>query len=78
MEEHSNYYMTEEDLKFLIGSYQQRSQDLFTQLVAIEAKNMQLNQTVELLSAKIKELESKDQSSSLKSKRSTKQTSDFT
>ena len=61
MEEHSNYYMTEEDLKFLIGSYQQRSQDLFTQLVAIEAKNMQLNQLVESLNKTINQLESSKQ-----------------
>ncbi len=61
MEEDSDFYMTEEDLKFLIGSYQQRSQDLFTQLVAIEAKNMQLNQLVESLNKTIKQLESPKQ-----------------
>jgi len=61
MEEDSDFYMTEEDLKFLIGSYQQRSQDLFTQLVAIEAKNMQLNQLVESLNKTINQLESSKQ-----------------
>ena len=66
MEEDSDFYMTEEDLKFLIGSYQQRSQDLFTQLVAIEAKNMQLNQLVESLNKTIKQLESSKQKRSSK------------
>lgn len=53
--------MTEQDLKYLLSAYQSRSQDMFAQLVAVEAKNMQLNQLVESLNKTIKQLESSKQ-----------------
>ena len=53
--------MTEQDLKYLLSAYQARSQEMFAQLVAVEAKNMQLNQLVESLNKTIKQLESSKQ-----------------
>ena len=45
--------MNEQDLKYLIASYQQRSFDLFSQSVANEAKIRQLNELVESLTKQI-------------------------
>jgi len=47
--------MNEQDLKYLIASYQQRSFDLFSQSVANEAKIRQLNELVESLTKQINE-----------------------
>jgi len=58
--------MTEQDLKYLLSAYQARSQEMFAQLVAVEAKNMQLNQLVESLNKTIKQLESSKQKRSSK------------
>lgn len=49
--------MNEQDLKYLLLSYQQKSFDLFTQLVASEAKNKNLNDIVENLKKQISNLE---------------------
>ena len=45
--------MNEQDLKYLIASYQQKSFDLFSQSVANEAKIRQLNELVEALTKQI-------------------------
>lgn len=45
--------MNEQDLKYLIASYQQKSFDLFSQSVANEAKIRQLNELVESLTKQI-------------------------
>ena len=45
--------MNEQDLKYLISSYQQKSFDLFSQSVANEAKIRQLNELVEALTKQI-------------------------
>ena len=45
--------MSEQDLKYLIASYQQKSFDLFSQSVANEAKIRQLNELVESLTKQI-------------------------
>jgi cell division protein FtsL len=47
--------MNEQDLKYLIASYQQRSFDLFSQSIANEAKIRQLNELVESLTKQINE-----------------------
>lgn len=65
--------MDENDLKYLIAAYQSKSADLLSQVVAAEAKNMKLQQMVEILSKQVKELESKI----TKPKRSTKSTQEF-
>ncbi len=49
--------MNDQDLKYLLLSYQQKSFDLFTQLVASEAKNKNLNDIVENLKKQISNLE---------------------
>jgi len=45
--------MTEQDLKYLISSYQQKSFDLLTQSIASDAKVKQLSEVVELLTTKV-------------------------
>ena len=45
--------MTEQDLKYLIASYQTKSAELFTQSVATEAKIRQLTDTITQLSERI-------------------------
>lgn len=45
--------MTEQDLKYLISSYQQKSFDLLTQSIANDAKVKQLSEVVELLTTKV-------------------------
>lgn len=65
--------MDENDLKYLIAAYQSKSADLLSQVVAAEAKNMKLQQMVEILSKQVKELELKV----TKPKRSTKSTQEF-
>lgn len=45
--------MTEQDLKYLISSYQQKAFDLLTQSVANDAKVKQLSEVVELLTTKV-------------------------
>ncbi len=65
--------MDENDLKYLIAAYQSKSADLLSQVVAAEAKNMKLQQMVEILSKQVKELESKI----TKPKRSAKSTQEF-
>ena len=47
--------MDEQDYKYLISSYQQKSFDLMSQLVATEARVKKLTDTTELLNAQIAE-----------------------
>ena len=58
--------MNENDYKNLIIIYQQKSFDLFSQVVSLEAKLNISNQLVESLTQKVKEL--KDENESLKNK----------
>ena len=58
--------MNENDYKSLIVSYQQKSFDLFSQVVSLEAKLNVSNQLVEALTQKVNELKSEIES--LKSK----------
>ena len=51
--------MNETDYKNLIISYQQKSFDLFSQVVALEAKQVTLSQLVKDLTAKVEELTKK-------------------
>ena len=50
--------MNEQDYKNLIVAYQNKSYDLFSQVVALEAKLSTSNQLVEALTAKVNELKS--------------------
>lgn len=58
--------MSEQDYKYLLLSYQQKSFDLFTQNIALDSKVKQLSELVESLTNKVNQLESQ------KSKRTTK------
>jgi len=60
--------MNEIDLKPLLSVYQKKSFDLFTQVVALEAKNLSLSQMLENLNAENESL--KSENSKLKSKKS--------
>jgi len=70
--------MNEQDLKYLIASYQQKSFDLFSQSVANDAKIRQLNDLVEALNNKVKEQQEELDKLNSKPKRTTKSdTGDF-
>lgn len=58
--------MSEQDYKYLLLSYQQKSFDLFTQNIALDSKVKQLSELVESLTTKVNQLESQ------KSKRTAK------
>lgn len=66
--------MNEIDFKNLLGSYQQKSFDLFTQVIALEAKISTANQTIESLTLKINQLSEELEK---KNKRSNKNNEDF-
>ena len=51
--------MNETDYKNLIIAYQQKSFDLFSQVVALEAKQSTLNQLVKELTEKVEDLSKK-------------------
>ena len=51
--------MNETDYKNLIITYQQKSFDLFSQVVALEAKQVTLSQLVKELTEKVEELSKK-------------------
>jgi len=50
--------MTEQDLKNLLGVYQQKTHELFSQNIALEAKIASLSSLVEALTNKVNELTS--------------------
>jgi hypothetical protein len=50
--------MTEQDLKNLLGVYQQKTHELLTQNIALEAKIVTLSSLVEALTGKVNELTS--------------------
>ena len=51
--------MDENDLKFLISSYQTKCSDLLSQVVASDAKVIKLQQIVEVLTNQVNELNKK-------------------
>jgi hypothetical protein len=68
--------MTEQDLKYLISSYQQKSFDLLTQSIANDAKVKQLSEIVELLTTKVNQ-QNEELEKLKKPKRRTKTGEDF-
>lgn len=69
--------MTEQDLKYLIASYQTKSAELFTQSVATDAKIRQLTDTITQLSERINaQQEEIEKLSKTKPTRSTKSPKD--
>jgi len=65
--------MNEQDLKYLIASYQQKSFDLFSQSVANDAKIRQLSELVDALTKKVNEQQKELDKLNSKPKRTTKQ-----
>jgi len=65
--------MNEQDLKYLIASYQQKSFDLFSQSVANDAKIRQLSELVDALTKKVNEQQKELDKLNTKPKRTTKQ-----
>lgn len=69
--------MTEQDLKYLITSYQTKSAELFVQSVATDAKIRQLTDTITQLSERINEQQEEiEKLSKTKSTRTTKSPKD--
>lgn len=68
--------MNEQDLKYLIASYQQKSFDLFSQSIANDAKIRQLSDMVEALNTRVSEQQQEIDKLSSKPKRTT-QKEDF-
>jgi len=56
--------MNEQDLKYLVATYQQKSFDLFSQTVAQDAKIRQLTEMIEQLSKQLQEQTSPKKTSS--------------
>lgn len=70
--------MTEQELKNLIGIYQQKTTDLMSQCVALEAKLMHSNQLIELLTNKVNELKEENKILNEPKARKVKVKEDFT
>lgn len=70
--------MTEQELKNLIGIYQQKTTELMSQGIALEAKLMHSNQLIELLTNKVNELKEENQILNEQKVRKTKVKEDFT
>jgi outer membrane murein-binding lipoprotein Lpp len=64
--------MTEVEYKALIGSYQQKAYELFSQVIALEARQSILNKTIEELNSQVNTLNS--EVDNLKSKTTRKTT----
>ena len=70
--------MSEQELKTLLSTYQQKSFDLFNQVVALEARLSTSNNLIEALTNKVNELNEENEKLKTKAKRNTKTNSDET
>jgi regulator of replication initiation timing len=64
--------MSEQELKVLLSTYQQKSFDLFNQVVALEARLSTSNNLIEALTNKVNELNEENEKLKTKAKRNTK------
>ena len=69
--------MNEQDLKYMISTYQQKSFDLFNQLIASDSKVKQLSDLVEALTKKVNDQKEEIEALTNKTKRTTKTTTLF-
>ena len=70
--------MNEQDLKYMISTYQQKSFELFNQLIASDSKVKQLSDLVEALTKKVNDQKEEIEALTNKTKRTTKtQSEDF-
>ena len=70
--------MSEQELKTLLSTYQQKSFDLFNQVVALEARLSTSNNLIEALTNKVNELNEENEKLKTKAKRNTKTNSEET
>jgi regulator of replication initiation timing len=70
--------MTEQDLKNMISVYQQKSFELFNQVIALESKLTNSNQLLEALTNKVKELAEENDKLKNKQKRTAKNSAEET
>lgn len=64
--------MSEQELKVLLSTYQQKSFDLFNQVVALEARLSTSNNLIEALTNKVNELNEENEKLKVKTKRNIK------
>ena len=64
--------MTEQELKTLLSTYQQKSFELFNQVVALEARLSTSNNLIEALTNKVNELNEENEKLKTKAKRNIK------
>ena len=70
--------MTEQELKTLLSTYQQKSFELFNQVVALEARLSTSNNLIEALTNKVNELNEENEKLKTKAKRNIKTNSEET
>jgi ABC-type transporter Mla subunit MlaD len=68
--------MNEQDLKYMISTYQQKSFELFNQLIASDSKVKQLSDLVEALTKKVNDQKEEIEALTSKTKRTTKTVSE--
>lgn len=69
--------MNEQDYKYLIATYQQKTLEILSQLIVVESKNRQLNDINDTLTVKINEQQKEIDRLSGKTKRTAKADEDF-
>jgi regulator of replication initiation timing len=70
--------MSEQELKVLLSTYQQKSFELFNQVVALEARLSTSNNLIEALTNKVNELNEENEKLKTKAKRNIKTSSEET
>lgn len=70
--------MSEQELKTLLSVYQQKSYELFTQNIALEAKIINLSSLVEALTNRLNQISSTQQKEEAKLTRKTKSSKEST
>jgi regulator of replication initiation timing len=70
--------MSEQELKVLLSTYQQKSFELFNQVVALEARLSTSNNLIEALTNKVNELNEENDKLKTKAKRNIKTNSEET
>jgi len=70
--------MSEQELKTILNTYQQKSFDLFNQVVALEARLSTSNNLIEALTNKVNELNEENEKLRAKTKRNNKTSTEET
>jgi regulator of replication initiation timing len=64
--------MSEQELKVLLSTYQQKSFELFNQVISLEARLFTSNNLIEALTNKVNELNEENEKLKIKTKRTVK------